>query len=63
MFNIHSVRVLGVSILDVIGTIIGGILLARWRNWDPIITCVVLLLSSIIVHKSLGIKTQFTEAE
>lgn len=46
----HSVRVADVAVLDVIGTVAIGLVLAWWRGWHVGTTLLTLFLLSVLLH-------------
>ena len=55
--GIHSYRLFGVSIADVIMTIIGAVLISYFFKLSFIKTLVVLFLSGIVLHRLFCVRT------
>ena len=47
----------GIAMVDVLATIIGGILFALLFNWNIIITIIVLFILGIILHRLFCVNT------
>lgn len=46
---------------DLISTVLGGFLLARWQNWDPLTTVVGTLVLGETAHWMTGVDTPITK--
>ena len=55
--GVHSYRFLGVAIVDVISTIIGGTIIAYCMNWNKLYTIGGLFIVGIILHKIFCVRT------
>jgi uncharacterized membrane protein len=55
--GIHSYRVFGVAIADVIMTIIGAYLIAYFTKQNFIYTLIILFISGIILHRLFCVRT------
>lgn len=55
--EMRKYRLFNISLIDFVGTIICGVILAKWQEWDPLITCIFLILISIPIHKAFKVKT------
>lgn len=55
--GIHSYRLFGVAIADVIMTLIGALILAYLFNWSFIYTAVGLFILGIILHRLFCVRT------
>ena len=55
--GVHSYRIFGVAIIDVIMTIIGAIILARIFRWNFVYTLVSLFLLGIVLHRLFCVRT------
>lgn len=55
--GIHSYRLFGLAIVDVVGTVIGAVLLASIFNWNYIITIVIAFLIGILFHRLFCVNT------
>jgi hypothetical protein len=53
----HKYRLFSVAIVDVIMTIIGGILISRVSGWPLWIVLAVLFLSGILLHRLFSVRT------
>lgn len=56
--GIHSVRVLGISLFDVVLTGLGAYLIGRWTGSNPYLVFVGLIFLGIGVHGFFGVNTQ-----
>ncbi len=53
----HSFRIFDVAVIDVVFTIIGGVLIARWLDvaiWKPVL---VLFILGILLHRLFCVRT------
>jgi len=55
--GIHSYRLFGVAIADVIMTFVGAIILSWLFRWNPWITLIALFLLGIVLHHIFGVRT------
>ena len=55
--GIHSYRLFGVAIADVIMTIIGAYLIAYFTKQNFIYTLIILFISGIILHRLFCVRT------
>jgi hypothetical protein len=55
--GIHSYRIFNIAYMDVLGTIIGSILLAYIMQWSYIKTIVGMFILGIILHKIFCVRT------
>ena len=55
--GIHSYRLFGVAVADVIMTFIGAIIISWIFRWNPWITLIVLFLLGIFLHHIFGVRT------
>lgn len=55
--GIHSYRLFGVAIMDVIMTIIGAYIISYFFNYNFIYTLVILFALGIILHRLFCVKT------
>ena len=55
--GIHSYRVFGLAIADVIMTIIGAYLIAYFTNQNFIYTLIIFFISGIILHRLFCVRT------
>jgi len=55
--GIHSYRVFGLAIADVIMTIIGAFLIAYFTKQNFIYTLIILFVSGIILHRLFCVRT------
>lgn len=55
--GVHSVRLFDVAILDVLGTVIGAWLIARWLRMRFLFVLVTLLLLGILMHRMFCVQT------
>lgn len=55
--GIHSYRLFGVAIVDVISTLIGGWIIAYFMKWNKLYTIGGLFILGIILHKIFCVKT------
>jgi hypothetical protein len=55
--GIHSYRLFGVAIMDVIMTIIGAYIISYFSNYSFIYTLVFLFILGIILHRLFCVKT------
>jgi hypothetical protein len=53
----HRFRFMGFSIVDVLGTIVMGILLARYLHKSPLLVTICLFILGIIVHRIFCVDT------
>ena len=53
----HKYRLFSVAIVDVIMTIIGGIVISRVSGWPLWIVLAVLFLSGILLHRLFSVRT------
>lgn len=55
--GVHSFRIFDVAVIDVVFTIIGGVLIAKWLNvaiWKPILA---LFVIGIVSHRLFCVRT------
>jgi fatty acid desaturase len=55
--GVHSYRLFGVAIADVVMTLIGAIILSYFFNWSFIYTAVCLFILGIILHRLFCVRT------
>jgi len=55
--GIHSYRLFGVAIADVIMTFVGAIILSWLFRWNPWTTLIGLFLLGIFLHHIFGVRT------
>lgn len=53
----HSYRFLGVAIVDVVGTIIGGIAIGKALNISVLTTVIILFIIGIVLHYTFCVDT------
>ena len=56
--GIHAIRFFDVAIIDVILTILGGIVIAKAMKWNVILCIVVLFVIAIIAHRMFCVNTK-----
>jgi len=56
--GIHSYRLFGVAIMDVLMTILGGILLSYMFNMNAFVTTGGLFLLGILLHRAFCVRTK-----
>lgn len=56
--NIHSIRLFDFAIVDIIITYIVGYIISKYFDINIYITCGILLLFSIIIHKIFCVDTK-----
>lgn len=49
--GIHSIRLFDIAIIDVVLTIVGGVLLAYVFKWNVLITILILFIIGVLVHR------------
>lgn len=59
--GIHSIRLLNIAIIDVIGTIIGSIIISYIFKVNVYKTLIIAFVSSIIIHKLFCVQTTLTK--
>jgi hypothetical protein len=52
---------LNLSIMDTVGTVVGGLLLSRWTGWNAPLTVGGLFIAGEAIHLMLGINTPVTQ--
>jgi hypothetical protein len=55
--GVHSYRIFNIAIIDVIFTIIGGVLIAKWLDvaiWKPVL---ILFILGIFLHRLFCVRT------
>lgn len=55
--GVHSVRFMGLAIVDVIFTILGAYLLSLLFQWDFWVTLLVIFITGIILHRIFCVRT------
>jgi hypothetical protein len=55
--GIHSYRIFNIAYMDVIGTIIGAILLAWIMKWNYFRTIIGMFVFGIIIHRIFDVRT------
>lgn len=55
--GIHSFRLFNIAIVDVMGTVVAGWLLARFLKWNAILTIMILFLMGILMHRWFCVNT------
>ena len=55
--GVHSTRLFGVAIIDVIMTIVGAYLLSYWMKWDFLKTAGGAFLLGIALHRAFCVRT------
>jgi hypothetical protein len=55
--GIHSYRIFNIAYMDIIGTIIGAILLAWIMKWNYIRTIIGMFVFGIVVHRIFDVQT------
>ena len=55
--GIHSYRIFNIAYMDVLGTIIGSILLAYIMQWSYIKTIIGMFILGIILHRMFCVRT------
>ena len=55
--GVHSVRFMGLAIVDVLFTILGAYLLSLIFHWDFWITLLVIFIVGIILHRLFCVRT------
>jgi len=55
--GVHSYRFLGVAIVDVIASVIGGWSIAIWMKWNIVYTIIGVFISGILLHKLFCVRT------
>jgi len=53
----HSVRFLGVAIVDVAMTVIGAFLLAYWMKWNVWYTIAGMFVLGVLAHRAFCVRT------
>jgi hypothetical protein len=56
--GVHSIRFMNLAVVDIISTIIGGFLIAKYFNLNIYLTIFTLFLLGIIAHRLFCVKTQ-----
>lgn len=59
--GVHQYRFFDIAIVDLIGTIIGALLIARWLNYDFVSVFLFLMISSLFIHKLFCVETTLTK--
>ena len=60
--GVHSYRLFGVAIADVIMTLIGALILSYLFNWSFLYTAVGLFILGIILHRLFCVRTTIDKA-
>lgn len=60
--GVHALRLFNIAIVDVIGTILGGILIAKLMNWNVGITVIALFALGIIMHRLFCVNSTVNKA-
>ena len=55
--GLHSIRLFDIAVVDVVATVLLGVLLAKWTGANPYLMCVALLLASVPIHRFFCVKT------
>lgn len=55
--GVHAWRIQGVAAFDVIGTVIGAWLLARYTGWSPLKTFIALCVLGFALHRIFCVET------
>lgn len=55
--GIHSYRVFDLAIIDVVLTVLGGVILAWIFNWNYILTIIIVFLIGILFHRLFCVNT------
>ena len=55
--GVHSYRLFGVAIVDVVMTVVGGCLIAWYFKWSYIYTTIGLFILGIILHRLFCVRT------
>lgn len=56
--GVHSIRFMNLAIVDIISTVIGGILIGKYFNLNIYLTIFTLFLLGIIAHRLFCVRTQ-----
>ncbi len=56
--GIHAIRFFDIAIIDVIFTVLGGIVIAKVMKWNVILCIVVLFVIAIIAHRAFCVNTK-----
>ena len=55
--GIHSYRLFGIAIVDVLMTILGGLIISYFTNYSFLMVTIFLFILGIILHRLLCVKT------
>jgi len=55
--GVHSIRIAGIAIVDVIFTVIAGIALAYIFKWDALVTVGALFILGVMIHRIFCVNT------
>jgi len=55
--GIHSYRIFGVAIADVVMTLVGALILSYLFNWSFLYTAICLFILGIILHRLFCVRT------
>lgn len=55
--GVHSLRLFDVAVVDVLLTVIAGILLARYMKWNTLLTILLLIVISVPIHMMFCVET------
>jgi len=56
--GIHAIRFFDIAIIDVIFSVLGGIVIAKAMKWNVILCIVVLFVIAIIAHRVFCVNTK-----
>jgi len=60
--GVHQYKVFGNAVVDTALTVLAGVVLARWRGWNPFVTIAGLIILGIIVHRLFCVNTALNRA-
>ena len=55
--GVHNIRLFNLAIIDIISTIIGGLIIAKYFNYDKYKVIGILFLIGIIAHRIFCVRT------
>lgn len=60
--GIHAIRIFNVAIVDVVGTILGGLFIARIFSWNPYVVIICCFVVGVLIHRLFCVNTTVNKA-
>ena len=60
--GVHAPRLLGLAVVDVVGTALIAALVARWRRWPVAWTVAAAFAAAVVVHRAFCVDTALNVA-